>query len=228
MKRKFIILLPVFLLLFISCTIAICFNKTENKVVAKYIKTGNYAHTIEYNGTIYYPVSTSNDSLCRYGTGKNLGRVNNVWGDNIYSLLYDDNLEFLYVPQFRDGQMYSKSGKGIQQGTNITAIYLGAYAEHRVSDAKDIKLLLSLKDVSGESYSYKLLSSGRFAESLYIAYDNSAIATSSLGYIAHTENKWIYVPENGITEDICSGIVIQDKNIISEIIRITRDVDCLN
>lgn len=196
-------------------------------VVAKYIKTDNYSRNIEYNGVVYYPVEIEAASLCTYGRDRNLGFIDNLMGDVIYSLLYDTNLDFLYVPQLMDGQLYSKINSKITTGKVITAIYFGA-AEHRVTDKKDIDFLLSLKDLSGTPYSYKLLSSGRFAESIFIAYDDCAIATAGLGYIAHIDEKWVYVPEDGITTEMCNGIIINDKNIVDEIIRITKDIDCLD
>jgi hypothetical protein len=191
---------------------------------------------ILFRGNIYRHVSTTHEN--RYGRDRSLGVSIANWHDSILNNLFftvgigairhDPELDFITA----GWGLFSKTVSEVRPGKEITAIYLGYDLRYRLQDPKDIALMLSLRAIKGERYSYPGTSSLRFSEYISIGYDNSPVSARNMGTLAKIHDTWIYVPEgsyetikndDGTETYMVHGITIVNEDITRELTRIINE-----
>lgn len=181
-RRK---LIAVFLVVFVLfCVFAvnnsIYFQKENEKPMLKYAQDGSY---IEYKGRIYKSFGFNSHSY-EFTTYKKLAKVDAFI--SIYSLINDEEENFLYTSNWQDSQIYTciddfeeKYPFGEYKEERVTGVKLRCdiglegYEDYFSTDEKFIDFILNIKDYSnGTPASHPLKASSGFTTDIFIYEDN--------------------------------------------------------
>jgi hypothetical protein len=167
--------------------------------------------TITYNNETYYEVESV--GATKFDTDQYLGQLDD--GTSMYTVKYDSKGYICTSNNF----LYSTVEQKLKEtGRKATSIYVKNFK--RITAEQDIATLLSLQAIQGETYTHKYLSADMYSDSLYVCYDDSAIATNWIGAVAHIDDNWVFVSLDNIIKGFSNkdrketGIIITDNNII--------------
>ena len=187
-----------------------------------------------YNGETYYMLSDYAYSFKTDSVVAQSGSFFDITSQSLYTLKYDVNHEYLYIPGMRsdERQFFSRLGKTLPDGGKVTAISLGREVEVFIADSADISFLLSLPEKTSETeVTYPRLRSARFSVEMFLFYEGCPLSNNPFGTIAHKDGQWLFVSSSSWLahpeDDFYVGNVIDDADTINTIQRITQKISAL-